>query len=237
MRPVNLLPQDARRQSTSERPGAAYGVLGVLALLLVMTVAYVLTSNSLNQRTSDASAASAKADQLEAQVKQLGSFTNFAQVRQTRLASVAGVAEGRFDWERLMRELARIMPSGSWLQTTDASTTPKEDVASAPPGTTTNAGPVGPNATFVGCTPKQGDVARMMVRMKRMHRVSDVKLNESSREAISATAAGGGDNGPTVDNCGRFYKFDLTVEFEPSAPVKEAPRGAAKVPASLGGGS
>ena len=36
--------------------------------------------------------------------------------------SVSEIAESRFDWERFMRELARIMPARSWVQTADAST-------------------------------------------------------------------------------------------------------------------
>ena len=40
-----------------------------------------------------------------------------------------------------------------------------------------------------------------------------------------------------MDSCGPLYKFDVTVSFEPAAPVKEAPRGSVRVPASLGGGS
>jgi Tfp pilus assembly protein PilN len=233
MRPVNLLPQDARRQYTSERPGGAYAVVGLLAVLLVMAVAYVLTGNQVTQRSNDAKSAKVAADQLSAQAKQLGSFTNFAQIRQTRLLSVAGVASTRFDWERFLRELAQIMPARSWLQTTDATVTPASDVASAPPGTTTTAGASGPTANLIGCTPAQSDVTQMMVRMKLMYRVTDVKLNESAREVTS----GSDDNGPTVDNCGRYYKFDLTVEFEAAAPAKEAPRGATKVPTALGGGS
>jgi hypothetical protein len=40
-----------------------------------------------------------------------------------------------------------------------------------------------------------------------------------------------------VDNCGSLYKFDITVSFSPTAPARERPRGADRVPASLGGGS
>lgn len=231
MRPVNLLPQDARRKTASEHPGGAYAVIGLLAVLLVMALAYVLTSNQINDRTTKADAAKAEANQLSAQATQLGSFTDFAKVRETRLLSVASVAEGRFDWERFIRELARIMPARSWLQTTDATTTPASTVAPDPAGGITTAGASGPTANLIGCTPEQSDVARMMVRMKRMYRVTDVTLNESSREASS------GDDAPTVENCGRFYKFDLTIEFEATAPAKEAPVGSANVPASLGGGS
>lgn len=230
MRPVNLVPQDQRRQTTGERPGSAYFVLGGLVVLLVMAVAYVLTANQVTSRQADADAARAETEQLQAQAQQLSSFTDFSQLKQTRLASVIGVSSTRFDWERLMHELSLIMPEGSWLQTTDASVAGTSDAATDPAATSTSAVPAGPAATFVGCTPRQSDVARMMVRMRRMHRVDDVKLNESVREATGADAT------TSVDNCGRLYKFDITVTFS-SAPPQEAPRGETRVPVSLGGGS
>jgi Tfp pilus assembly protein PilN len=230
VRPVNLLPQEQRRQASGQRPGSAYAVVGVLALLLAMAVGYVLTTNQANSRTADADAARAEADNLEAQAQRLGSFTNFATIRETRLASVASVAQSRFDWERMMRELAKIMPEGSWVQTTDASVTGVSADGSEPStDASTGAAPSGPSATFVGCTPKQSDVALMMVRMRRMHRVEDVVLNESAQETNGEAA--------TVENCGDLYKYDVTVRFSAALPTGEAPRGTRSVPASLGGGS
>lgn len=228
MKPVNLVPREHRRSATGQRPGSAYAVVGALAVLLVMAVAYVTISNQIKTRTADADVAAAEADRLEAQAAQLGSFTSFAAVQQQRLASVASVATTRFDWERFMRELSRIMPSGSWLQTTNASATGVDDATAAPAAGT--GVPLGPNAQLVGCTPKQSDVARMMVRMRRMYRVTEVELNESVREGDSETAA-------TIDSCGPLYKFDITITFEAAAPANEAPRGANEVPAALGGGS
>jgi hypothetical protein len=90
------------------------------------------------------------------------------------------------------------------------------------------AAPSGPQATFVGCTPKQSEVAKILVRLRSMHRVTDVELNESLREQ--------GVLDVTTDSCGSLYKFDVTVTFAPAAPV-EAPRGTNRVPVSLGGGS
>lgn len=232
MRPVNLLPQDQRRRAPRESGGkGAYAVVGVLAVLLAMVVAYVLSANQVTDRENETAAASAEADRLEAEAAEQANYTDFAQIAQTRLASVSGVAETRFDWERLMRELSRIMPAGSWLQSTDASVTGVTDSSGTSTSTTatTTAGPASPSATLVGCTPDQSDVARMMVRLRQLHRVEDVSLNESLQESDSQAA--------TVDNCGRFYKFDLTVTFSPTAPASEAPRGATNVPASLGGGS
>ena len=124
MKAVNLIPTEQRRaQSSGALGGSSYIVLGVLAVLLLMVAGYVLTSNNVNQRKSDAAEAKAEADQLEAEVAARGAYTNFAQLKEARVASVSTIADTRFDWERLMRELSRVMPAGSWLQTTDASVT------------------------------------------------------------------------------------------------------------------
>ena len=229
MKAVNLIPTEQRRaKATGERSGASYVVLGVLGVLLVMAVAYVLTANSVNDKTSKAAAAKQQADTLEAQAAQLDSFTDFAAIKEQRLAAVVTAASTRFDWERLMRELSRVMPAGSWLQTTQASVLGDPNAVStpAPAGAVTT--PAAPSATFVGCTPKQSEVAKILVRLRQLHRVVDVELNESLKEQ--------GVSDVTVDSCGSLYKFDVTVTFAPATEA-EAPRGSNSVPASLGGGS
>ncbi len=150
---------------------------------------------------------------------------------------MAGVAATRFDWERFMRELARVMPEGSWLQTADASMTGDAAAAAtgaAPAPTTapTTAGAAttaSPSANLVGCTPDQSDAARLMVRLRQLHRVEDVELGSSTKEDDAGEAG--------IESCGGNYKFDLTLKFSPGAPAGEAPRGETSVPASLGGGS
>ena len=185
MNSVNLIPNEQRRAKASgEGSGkGAYVVVGLLAVFLVMAVAYVLTSNKVNENQSKAAAAEQQAIALEAQAAQLGSFTNFASIHDQRLASVVATAETRFDWERLMREVSLIMPEGSWLQKTQASVlgdpvNAGAQAAAAATGVAT--GPVTPAANFVGCTKKQSEVAKLMVRMREMHRATDVKLNQSS---------------------------------------------------------
>jgi Tfp pilus assembly protein PilN len=232
MKAVNLIPTEQRRvQATGTRSGSSYVLLGVLATLLVMVAAYVFTSNNVTKRQNDAAVAKAQADRYEAQAAQRKDFTNFAQIKQMRLASVNTIASTRFDWERLMRELSRVMPSGSWLQTTDASVTGNVASAESTSSTSTTTAVVPqPKANLVGCTPKQSDVARMMVRMRRLHRVSDVELNESAKQLNTSGDAG-------VDSCGSLYQFNLLVSFEPVEPQNQAPVGKSVVPASLGGGS
>jgi hypothetical protein len=233
MKAVNLVPTEHRRAKASgERSGGGYVVLGVLTVLLALAVAYVMTSNSVNTNTTKAEKAKQEADVLEAQASELDSFTDFAAIKDQRLAAVKTAAGTRFDWERLMRELSRVMPDGSWLQTTEASVKGDPSETGAVPASANPAevatGPVEPSATFVGCTPKQSEVAKILVRLRSMHRVTDVELNESLKEQ--------GVQDVTVDSCGPLYKFDVTVTFAP-ADEAEAPRGTDRVPASLGGGS
>jgi Tfp pilus assembly protein PilN len=226
---VNLIPTDQRRaKATGERKGGSYVVLGVLGVLLVMAVAYVLTANGVNDKTSQAAKAQREAEALEAQASQLDSFTDFASIKEQRLAAVVAAAKTRFDWERLIRELSRVMPAGSWLQTTQASVLGDPNEAAVPAADPAAAAPTGPSATLVGCTPKQSEVAKLLVRLRAMHRVTDVELNESLREP--------GVKDVTVDSCGPLFKYDVTVTFAPAAET-EAPRGTDRVPASLGGGS
>jgi Tfp pilus assembly protein PilN len=230
MKAVNLIPTEQRRvQASGRQSGSAYVVVGVLVTLLAMVLAYVVTSNKVTDRENQTAAAKAEADRLEAEVKQRGSYTNFAEIKKTRLASVVSVAESRFDWERLMRELSRVMPEGSWIHNTDASVTGEIDGASTTSSTGTTVA-ASPKTKLVGCTSDQSDVARMMVRMRRLHRVTDVELNESSVEPGDSSEA-------TVNTCGPYYQFDITLSFAQSAPDTEAPRGEGSVPASLGGGS
>jgi Tfp pilus assembly protein PilN len=233
VRPVNLIPQDQRRRTPREGSGrGAHAVLGVLAVLLAMAVVYVLAANSVTEKKSQAEEARVEAEQLEAKAVNKGSFTDFAQIAQTRAASVTAVASTRFDWERFMRELSRVMPAGSWLTSASAALTGTPDVAANPtdPAAITAPGTGSPSATLTGCTPKHSDVARMMVRLRQLHRVVDVELTQSSRDDAAAAAA-------ATDSCGRNTSFDLTLTFSPTAAVAEAPRGATRVPASLGGGS
>lgn len=225
MKAVNLIPESDRRRQPGGDGKSSYAALAVLGALFLMTLTYVFVANQATSRQNDAAKASAEADRLEARAAEMGAFGDFATTKATRVASVRQLAASRFDWERLIRELARVLPDGSWLQSVDASTS-GDGVETASTAGTTVAG--GPQAQLTGCAPRQPDTAALLLRLNRMHRVEDVVLNASTREDAGAP--------PTLDSCGRFYEFDVTVSFAPSV-LQEAPAGRTRVPAALGGGS
>jgi len=225
MKPVNLLPERYRpAQSTGKRSGSAYVVLGVLLLAVFLLVH---TSNQVTDRKEQIAAAEREALDAETQAGTLASYGDFQEAKNTRTQSVGSLANGRFDWERFMRELARVLPSEVSLSTAEAAVTSGEEGAAATEAT-------GPSATLTGCAVSHPDVATLMVRLRQMDRVTDVKLTESAKASDgggSGQPAAGGDGG----GCGELVTFDVAVVFDPAPPVPDV-AGVAGVPASLGGG-
>ena len=237
MKAVNLLPERHRpRRASGGKQGSAYIVLGVLGALLVALVVYVVTLNSINSGKDQITVAKAETEQAQAQARSLSAYGDFAKVKQKRVAAVTQLAQQRFDWERLVRELAHVMPKDVWLTKTEAS-------ASGDPATTdTSGGGAGaatagaPTVKLHGCAREQSQVAVALVRLRELQGADDVKLDRSAKPA--KTAPGGDDGG---DGCGKTkgrsnYSFDAVVTFEPQAAAA-SDKSSEKAPASLGGGA
>jgi Tfp pilus assembly protein PilN len=239
MRPVNLLPPKHRpHQPSGGKSGSAYMVLGVLGLCLVALVTYVMESNKITTAKTDIAVAQQKTAEARAKAQQMGPFANFAQIKQQRVASVKQLADGRFDWERTVRELAHVLPAGVWLEDFDAALT------TAGTGSTTGTTPewAGPSIKLHGCSQKQSQVATMLVRLREMQGVHDVKLTDSTRGEDPDKAPAGAATGDsaTTDGCGSHrlranFEFNAVVEFDQAAPAP-APN-AGETPVRLGGGS
>lgn len=238
MRPVNLLPSKHRpHQPSGGKSGSSYIVLAVLAVFLGAVVMYVLESNKITTAKSDITTAEQKTAEARAKTQQMGPFANFARIKQQRVASVKSLADGRFDWERTVRELAHVLPEGVWLRDFDAMVS-TESTQGGATGATAWAGP---SIKLHGCAQKQPQVAVLMVRLREMQGVHDVKLDSSTRgdDPQSGNNATG-DSAQKVDGCGTHklranYEFNAVVEFE-QTKSEPAPN-AGETPVRLGGGS
>ena len=244
MRAVNLLPAKHRpRAASGERQGSAYYVLGGLAVVLIAVVAYVLTVNSINSKRDGVAKANAEATQYQADAGQLSSYGDFAQVKQQRVRSIEQLAEGRLDWELLVRELAHVLPEGTWVTTVNATTNDANAGASGSSGGSSSsasssnaAGSNVPNLQLNGCAENQDLVATMLVRLRHLQGAQDVNLSKSDRpdETGGASSSGGTGGDCGVTHGKPNYSFTVTVTLSQSVAQDTA---GTKVPASLGGGS
>ena len=250
MKAVNLLPEKHRpRQPTSGQGKGGYVVLGVLGAVLVGVLVYVLTLNSINDSKTKITEATAEAARLNEQANSLGPYGDFAKIKAERVQSVKELAQGRFDYERLVRELAHVLPPDVWLVNASASSV--ADSSSTSPTTTPPAGgasgaaatpaaPSGPTLKLQGCARDQSQVAVTLVRLRELQGATDVSLDHSTRgEDLTGTApaapAGSSTGGDA--SCGTTggkpnYSFEADVTFAPATSAQPA-----TAPHRLGGGA
>jgi Tfp pilus assembly protein PilN len=243
---VNLLPEDVRPRQRGAGPrGGAYAVLGVLGILLAMAVGYAVTENQVNSRKSGVAKAKTQIERARVEKAMLASFGDFRRTKETRVSSVKQLASSRRDWERLMRELSYLLPSGTYVTEMTAATAGEAASGQADGAGAASDKNASPSLHLVGCAKRQDDVAVLMVRLRRLHGATDVQLSESARQGSDGGAASGPTGAtpgageaasPAAGGCGpREFKFDVQVEL--SAPASDQAVGQPQAPDSRGGGS
>ena len=218
MRAVNLLPEKHRpRRPSGGKSNSSYVLLGILGLVVAAVLVYVMTLNSITSAQTDIAEAEAATTQANAQADQLGAYGDFAKVKAERVAAVKQLADGRVDWERMVRELAHVLPEGA---------APSTDPAAA--------APTGPTLTLTGCAANQAQVADTLVRLRQLQGATEVNLDHSTKPnetgAASDSASSSGTCGSTAGESN--YDFQVAVTFEAPSSGNES----GNVPARLGGG-
>lgn len=235
MNAVNLLPAKHRpRQATGGKQGSSVILIGVLGALVVAVLLYVVTVNSINNSKSEIAQAKAEAQQANAEADALGPYGNFAKVKQDRVASVKKLASDRMDWERLLREVAHVLPTGVWVTKADAQDASGGSSTASPSGGTSGAPTAQPQITLAGCSWSQPAVAETIVRLRQLDGATDVSLDHATRPASSGDSGSSGAAG----GCG-MHNGQPNVEFQVSVALAGSADPAdtvGKVPASLGGG-
>lgn len=216
MRAVNLLPAEARRSGSAggRSGGAAHALLIGLALLAVAVVTHAATTRDIQSRTAEVAAARSEAAGLEAQTARLARYTTFAQLRANRVGTIASLARSRFPWAQSLRELARTVPSGTWLTSMRATVTPDVSVAGAATDPLRSAVQT-PAIELAGCSTSQRAVARLVGDLQRIDGVQRVSLSSSQRPEGDAGAGATLSGQDYVDPCreGSRPQFSLTIFF------------------------
>jgi Tfp pilus assembly protein PilN len=235
MRPVNLLPQSARPYVASGKAGGgSYVVIGLLLALVAGAAGYVLTTNQISSHKSAIAQAQQETQTAQDKAAGLEKYGQFNQVASARLQSVGSLAVSRIDYERLLRETARVLPAGVWVSSLDAEASGGASSTSSSTTTDPNAAPATtPTYHLIGCAPSQKSVATTLVRLRAIHGSDDVQLNDSNK-ALRLGAAGSSSSSGGAD-CGTRVNFDILVNL--TNQVTGFGDQGQKVPSTLGGGS
>lgn len=238
MRAVNLIPPEDRRGDRAPlRTGnLSYVLLGGLALLLLAIVATALTSKQISDRESEKLSLEQELDQATARAQSLQSFASFRAVQERRSATVASLAESRFDWERVIRELSLVLPADIQLVSLTGTVSPAVQVADGG-DVTLRAGVAGPALELVGCAPSEDAVAGLVSSLEDIDGVTRVGLGSSEQADPSSGTTGSGSAAPTGggggDDCrtsDSVTKFEIVVAFD-AVPTPATATAAPSVPA------
>lgn len=243
MKAVNLIPGESRGRSTrtSRIPfGPTQILLVFLAIAVGLVTIYVLTDNTIKERKVKLAQLQVEVSQQQAEATRLTNYADFVKLAQKRIETVRQIAGTRFDWHAALRDLSRVVPADTSLQSLTASVAPGDSAGSgATPGATSVRGDVtAPAFEMRGCTKTQDDVARFMSRLRLINGVTRVTLEDSQKEApaqggasVSSTSTG---SATGAQGCGgNTPSFDLVVFFAP-LPGEEAAAGATPAPVSSG---
>jgi Tfp pilus assembly protein PilN len=230
MRPVNLIPREERPGQRKPMRGGplAYIVVGALVAALLGVTVLVVTDNQISDSKAEVVQLEGAKAAVEARAQALDAYTQFHTVREQRLATVASLADSRFDWERVMRELALVLPSNVWLTNLTGTVSP----AVAPEGASgvgLRAAIPGPALELVGCASSQDAVAGFVQALKDIDGVTRVGVQSSALGSGSSSSASSGTTA-TCQTRNSIAQFQMVAAFD-AAPVASATSSTEAAPA------
>jgi Tfp pilus assembly protein PilN len=214
VRPINLIPTEERRaRGSSSRNGPLpFLVVGALAALLLGVVMLIHLSNQVSDRETEVANLQAEKAVVTAQAEKLAPFTAFAQVAEQRTSTIATLANDRFDWPRVVKQLSVVLPANVWFTSLSASAG-----AGGSEG-----GAVGvPSLSIQGCTTSQDAVAAFVSVLKQIDGVTRVGLESS---VSGESQEGESVSGASPCSVGSKTIFSIEVVFDGAPP---SPDGAA----------
>jgi Tfp pilus assembly protein PilN len=223
VRPINLIPPEERRggQAPLRSGPLAYILVGALVAILAGVTALVLVSNQISERESEIARLEIEDAREAARAERLAAYVQFRDLSEQRVTTVASLADSRFDWERVMRELALILPSDTWLVELTATAAPgvKVEGGGGGGGANLRAAAPGPALELIGCALGQEAVAGFVTALEDIDGVTRVGVESSALPEKEEDAGGGSDSADDECRTNKFItKFAIVVAFD-AAPI------------------
>lgn len=236
MRPVNLLPAELREgaQAPMRTGPVPYFVIGALAAVLAGVALLVLTGNQISERKTEVAQLKREDAAAVQEAKRLTAYTQFQALHEQRVATISSLADSRFDWERVMRELALVLPHDVWLTELSASAS-SESESGEGGGGALRGSIAGPALVLGGCATGQESVAGFVTALKDIDGVTRVGVESSELPAQEegAGSSGGSEGGGGAECQTREFiaQFHLVVAFD-AAPIPLTAEGEGEAPAT-----
>jgi Tfp pilus assembly protein PilN len=233
MRPIDLTPSEMRQGARAPmRTGPIpYILVGGLVAVLAGVALLVTTGNQVTERRADVAELKREDAAARQQARRLAPYVQFQTMHEERLATVSSLADSRFDWERVVRELSLVLPSDVWLTELSASASGESKGGN----TGLRSSIVGPAMELEGCAHGQESVARFVTVLKDIDGVTRVAVASSelpSNGEGEVSAEGGESEGGKECRTRRYIaKFKIVVAFD-AAPVPITAEGEAEAPAT-----
>lgn len=233
MRPVNLIPPEERRgdRAPTRTGPVSYILVGALALAVAGVSAVVLTSNQIADRTEQVAALEAREAAAAERAEALASYAEFASMKEARAMTVDSLARSRFDWERVLRELALVIPAGIELSGVNGSVAPGVTPEGGAEVNSLRSAAPGPALEIAGCAGDHESVAALAAALEDIDGVTRVAVNKSEHKADSAAAAAEatGSGGTGCADVPGVTLFEMIAAFDevPAPPTAVPAPGAA----------
>jgi Tfp pilus assembly protein PilN len=197
MRAFNLLPKEDERVRKDGRFKASYAAVAAAGLLAFAALAafYLSASASATDKENTVNDLRSQLADLEVPSKQprlAQAAPQLAQEQQSRTAALATALNDRVAWDRLLREIALVLPG-------DVSLT---QLTSEAPTSVDATAPAQQQATIVGTTDNHEEVAQVLVRLSAIPEFATVDLVSSERARL--------DDGRTVT------QFNVLATLKPN---------------------
>ena len=225
MRPVNLIPPEERRgdRAPTRTGPIAYVLVGALALALGAVTLVVLTNNKIADRQDQVAALEEREAAATQRAEALAPYTEFASLKEARVQTVNSLARSRFDWERVLRELALVLPPDVQLTNVTGTVSPEVTLQGGG-GSALRDAAEGPALAINGCASSHKTVAELAAALEDIDGVTRVGVANSSE---SQTESGGAPSSSVTEGCQTtkaVAQFEMLAAFDAvPAPGTSAP--------------
>jgi Tfp pilus assembly protein PilN len=182
MRAFNLLPkEDLRERKGGGRLKPAYVAVALAGVLAVGGVGalYMNAGAGLSEKRAEVSQLRSELAAAQQPERKLPASADpqLVQERDNRTAAVADVLAGRVAWDRMLRDLALVIPKTAYTWQVVGQPPAEDAVTTGATGTR--------SLEIDGCAENHDDIAEFLVRLQAVPEFATVSLTSAQRQAVT----------------------------------------------------